>query len=79
MKRDLSNVTEDHVWSLKKWVESEDKDYCPFLGNGLICWDDICYQVFPKLIKIKMGACPCTKSGVKYVVKVARQIIKELS
>lgn len=77
MKRNLLGVTKDHVRRLRKWLESEDKMTCPFLGNGLACWDDICHcGVFPCLPE---GECPCTKSGIKYTVGVARQIIKELS
>lgn len=75
MKRNLSNVTGDHIRRLKKWVEAKDKDNCPFLDNGLTCEEDICYQVFPGLVK--EGDCPCDKSGVKYVTRVARQIIYE--
>ena len=75
MKRNLSNVTRDHVKRLKGWLEAEDKDYCPFRDNGRTCLEDICWEVFPFLDD--QGLCPCTRSGFKYVTSVAREIIKK--
>jgi len=76
MKRNFSNVTKDHVKSLKKWLEVEDKAVCPFNDNGILCEDDICPQVFPSL---DPSWCPCNHLETKYVEKIARKIIKELS
>jgi len=72
MKRNFSNVTQDHIERLKKWLVQEDKNYCPFRGNGRTCESDICLEVFPYLT---FGICPCGESSLKYVTRVARLII----
>jgi len=71
MKRNLSNVTKDHVRELKKWLKAEDKLFCPFNYNNILCRDDICHEVFP----FSGGRCPCVKSGYKYSISVARLVI----
>lgn len=72
MKRNLSGVKRDHVRRLIVWLKAEDKMYCPFRDNGLSCEADICSDVFPFL---PPGDCPCSKSGLKYTISVARLVI----
>ena len=72
MKRNLSNVTKDHVRRLENWLTLEDTYICPFMDNGIKCYRDICYEVFPLL---DVGCCPCKESTLKSVKSVARLVI----
>ena len=78
MKRNLSNVTKDHVEYLKKWLKKGDLSLCPFNDNNIDCQDDVCSQIFPSLRDPGLH-CPCNRFKTKYVVETARKIIKELS
>lgn len=74
MKRNFSRVSKDHVRRLKKWLKAEDKLHCPFNGNSYTCLEDVCYDIFPFLVK---GGCPCVQSGERYAVQVARLVIRK--
>jgi hypothetical protein len=74
MKRDLSKLTGVDIDRIRYWMyHPERKMRCPFEGH-LKSYQK-CRDIFPKLDTT--DACPCDVSSVKYVTKVARQIIKD--
>jgi len=71
-KRDLSILTPKIKSSLKKWLAQEaNPDSCPFNDYSDNC--EICYALFPKL---EFDTCPCEQFDRKYVIKVAKELVK---
>ena len=80
MKRDFSIITSWMKDNISEWLYKDDlmkSMSCPFMkGNNKRC--DICNAAFPKLHKTPsfFTSCPCTKFGLKYVKRVAKEAIK---
>ena len=74
MKRNLSKLTVGDFFQIRYWAYHPDRRlYCPFECHPKSCQK--CRDIFPKLDV--SDACPCDVSSVKYVTKVARQVIKD--
>jgi len=74
MKRNFSNLTKTDIWNVKRWLKDPRGDStCPFI----VC-PNRCNEIFPTLHKelFLSDPCPCTKFGIRYVVKVAREIVR---
>ena len=80
MKRDFSIVPPEIKGRITHWLNLENAlkgGLCPFSEMTNKC--DICNAIFPKLNKILQEAvtpCPCTKYSLKYVIKMAKEVIK---
>ena len=85
MKRDLSVITDEVKELIRKWIDKKDDRACPFDFDLQLC--SICKNIFPKLPKYTpylyfhrhhdwSFVCPCDAFSVKYVIKVAEEIIK---
>ena len=77
MKRNLSVLRKPDIRAIKKWLKSnrgERLGWCPF---GWKC--DRCLAIFPSLPDFgSLTLCPCGRFDIKYVTKVARQIVNDL-
>jgi hypothetical protein len=73
MKRDLSQLTHKHIDAIKHWLKLSIRDeQCPFYHCVPSCM--ACDGIFPHGVN---SICPCHQYSVKYVAKVARQVIKQ--
>lgn len=73
MKRDLSVITPDVRELIIGWFNLSNyhqETMCP----GFSC--SVCKSIFPSL-KPKNGEHPCKKFGLKYVKRVAREILRK--
>lgn len=88
-----AKVTKKEGKALKKWLEASDPiGGCPFNNGTIDCsgWSKeslYCLKFFPKLGAYGIGfssgkvcyPCPCHTFDIKYVKRVARELIKEVS
>ena len=86
MKRDLRQLTPGYAAKIKVWLESDTPELnCPFVAMKRR--QQVCHGIFPKLgyrhvsttLDICPLACPCRVYGLKYVRRIARQVIKEVN
>lgn len=76
--KDFTNRTRFDDARLKKEIEIWLKNGargCPFTMPCRIHAKHLCYQVFPGLENVD---CPCNVYTLKYVIRIAKQAIKEL-
>lgn len=75
MKRDIGVLNEYRMQGIKEWLELDSqlsRQRCPFI-MGLSCNRTTCQPLFPFKDKPK---CPCECYDIKYVRRVAKQLIK---
>ena len=83
MKRTRATINE--VKYIEAWLKNPDKSGCPFQTLILQImvgerWCEICFGYFPALRERAYDVicwCPCSVYGIRYVTKVAKQLVKE--